>query len=269
MIKFATVLEVNPDSLLVRDSSGQEILVYTRNAQQFTPGDFVRIIYNGAMTLSLPPQISAIFVTLVRRGAQVCGEILSLGLDSFVLRDAEGAHFQVNWEDADSLSAGDNVCVRYDGTMSRSIPPQITGIAVEQVRQSETICGEIASIGAGFFLLLSDDAQEIRVNFPEATSLTPGGEVCIEYSGAMTRSIPPQIAAIAVYPRQTRAQICGEILAVEKERFLLMDTAGMEIYVNTPAAREYTPGDMVCVVHNGVMTASFPPQIAAMEILRQ
>ena len=337
MIKFATVLEVNPDSLLVRDSSGQEILVYTRNAQQFTPGDFVRIIYNGAMTLSLPPQISAIFVTLVRRGARVCGEILSLGRDSFVLRDAEGAHFQVNWEDADSLSAGDNVCVRYDGTMSRSIPPQITGIAVEQVQQSETICGEIQSIGAGFFLLLgddaqeirvnfpeaasltpggrvcvqfngvmtrsippqiaaiaveqvqqneticgeiqsigsgfflllSDDAQEIRVNFPEAASLTPGGEVCIEYSGAMTRSIPPQIAAIAVYPRQTRAQICGEILAVEKERFLLMDTAGMEIYVNTPTAREYTPGDMVCIIHSGVMTASFPPQIAAMEILRQ
>lgn len=337
MIKFATVLEVNPDSLLVRDNSGQEILVYTRNAQQFTPGDFVRIIYNGAMTLSLPPQISAIFVTLVRRGARVCGEILSLGRDSFILRDADGAHFQVNWEDADALSAGDTVCVQYDGQMTRSIPPQITGIAVEKVQQSETICGEtqsigagfflmlgddaqeirvnfpgaagltpggrvcvefngamtrsippqiaaiaveeiqqnetvcgeIQSIGAGFFLLLSDDAQEIRVNFPEAAGLTPGGEVCVEFSGAMTRSIPPQIAATAVYPRQTQAQICGEILALEKERFLLVDGNGMEVYVNTPSAREYAPGDMVCVVHNGVMTASFPPQIAAMEILRQ
>lgn len=269
MIKFATVLEVNPDSLLVRDNSGQEILVYTRNAQQFTPGDFVRIIYNGAMTLSLPPQISAIFVTLVRRGARVCGEILSLGRDSFVLLDADGAHFQVNWEDTYALSAGDTVCVQYDGQMTRSIPPQITGIAVEKVQQSETICGETQSIGAGFFLMLGDDAQEIRVNFPEAAGLTPGGEVCVEFSGAMTRSIPPQIAAIAVYPRQTQAQICGEILAVEKERFLLVDGNGMEVYVNTPSAREYAPGDMVCVVHNGVMTASFPPQIAAMEILRQ
>ena len=269
MIKFATVLETNPDSLLVRDSSGQEILVYTRNARQFTPGDFVRIIYNGAMTLSLPPQISAIFVTLVRRGARVCGEILSLGRDSFVLRDADGAHFQVNWEDTYSLSAGDTVCVQYDGQMTRSIPPQITGIAVEQVQQTETICGEIQSIGAGFFLLLSDDAQEIRVNFPEAASLTPGQEVCVEFSGAMTRSIPPQIAAIAVYPRRTEAQICGEIVAVERERFLLLDSAGMEIYVNTPAAREYAPGDLVCIVHNGVMTASIPPQIAAIEIIRQ
>ncbi len=337
MIKFATVLETNPDSLLVRDSSGQEILVYTRNARQFTPGDFVRIIYNGAMTLSLPPQISAIFVTLVRRGARVCGEILSLGRDSFVLRDADGAHFQVNWEDTYSLSAGDTVCVQYDGRMTRSIPPQITGIAVEQVQQTETICGEIQSIGAGFFLLLSDDAQEIRVNFPEAAglmpegrvcvqfngvmtrsippqitaiaveqvqqteticgeiqsigagfflllsddaqeirvnfpeaaSLTPGQEVCVEFSGAMTRSIPPQIAAVAVYPRRTEAQICGEIVAVERERFLLLDSAGMEIYVNTPAAREYAPGDLVCIVHNGVMTASIPPQIAAIEIIRQ
>ena len=135
-----------------------------------------------------------------------------LGRDSFVLRDAEGAHFQVNWEDADSLSAGDNVCVRYDGTMSRSIPPQITGIAVEQVRQSETICGEIQSIGAGFFLLLDDDAQEIRVNFPEAASLTPGGRVCVQFNGAMTRSIPPQIAAIAVEPVSYThlAEVCGE-----------------------------------------------------------
>ena len=211
MIKFATVLEVNPDSLLVRDNSGQEILVYTRNAQQFTPGDFVRIIYNGAMTLSLPPQISAIFVTLVRRGAQVCGEILSLGRDSFVLRDADGAHFQVNWEDTYSLAAGDTVCVQYDGQMTRSIPPQITGIAVEKVQQSETICGETQSIGAGFFLMLSDDAQEIRVNFPGAAGLTPGGRVCVEFNGAMTRSIPPQIAAIAVYPIQPNAQVCGEI----------------------------------------------------------
>ena len=71
MIKFATVLEVNPDSLFVRDNSGQEILVDAQNAQQFAPGDYVRIIYNGAMTLSLPPQISAIFVTLVRRGARI------------------------------------------------------------------------------------------------------------------------------------------------------------------------------------------------------
>lgn len=56
---------------------------------------------------------------------------------------------------------------------------------------------------------------------------------------------------------------------MERERFLLLDSAGMEIYVNTPAAREYAPGDLVCIVHNGVMTASIPPQIAAIEIIRQ
>ena len=193
MIKFATVLEVNPDSLLVRDNSGQEILVYTRNAQQFTPGDFVRIIYNGAM--SLPPQLSAIFVTLVRRGAQVCGEILSLGRDSFVLRGDDAQEIRVNFPGAAGLTPGGRVCVEFNGAMTRSIPPQIAAIAVEQIQQNETVCGEIQSIGAGFFLLLSDDAQEIRVNFPEAAGLTPGGEVCVEFSGAMTRSIPPQIAS--------------------------------------------------------------------------
>ncbi len=38
MIKYATVLQVNPDSLFVVDSTGQEILVYTQNAQQFIRG---------------------------------------------------------------------------------------------------------------------------------------------------------------------------------------------------------------------------------------
>ena len=269
MIKFATVLEVNPDSLFVRDTTGQEILVYTRNAQQFTPGDFVRIIYNGAMTLSLPPQISAIFVTLVRRGARVCGEILSIGQGNFLLADAEGGEIQVNFQNAFTFAPGDTVCVQYNGKMSRSIPPQITGITVERTEQTKTICGEVQSIGAEFFLLLSDDAQEIRVNYPQVYELEPGQSVCVEYDGRMTRSIPPQIAAITVSQRPPEAQICGEIILVERERFLILDDTESEIYVNTPSAREYAPGDMVCVIYSGAMTRSIPPQIAAIEILRR
>ncbi len=267
MIKFATVLEVNPDSLFVRDATGQEILVYTRNAQQFTPGDFVRIIFNGAMTLSLPPQISAIFVTLVRRGAKVCGEILSIGQGNFLLADSEGGEIQVNFQNAFTFAPGDAVCVLYNGRMTRSIPPQITGIVVERSEQTQSICGEIQGIGAEYFLLLSDEAQEIRVNYPRVYELEPGQSVCVEYDGRMTRSIPPQISAISVQQRPAEAQICGEILLVERERFLLLEDTEGEIYVNTPRAREFAPGDMVCVVYNGAMTRSIPPQISAIEIL--
>ena len=60
------------------------------------------------------------------------------------------------------------------------------------------------------------------------------------------------------------------VLVVEKERFLLLDdTQQAEIIVNTPSAREYSPGDMVCVVYSGAMTRSLPPQISAQRIMRR
>ncbi len=57
---LATVLAVREGSLLVRDAkTGQEVVVNTRNARDFCVGDSVGIFYNGIMTRSLPPQITA------------------------------------------------------------------------------------------------------------------------------------------------------------------------------------------------------------------
>lgn len=56
----ATVLCVQPCCLLVCDCcSSQEILVHTNHACCFCAGDCVCIEYSGAMTMSIPPQISA------------------------------------------------------------------------------------------------------------------------------------------------------------------------------------------------------------------
>ena len=58
---IATVLEVRPDNLLVRDRrTSQEVLVHTSFARRFRPGDVVHILFSGAMTMSIPPQITAI-----------------------------------------------------------------------------------------------------------------------------------------------------------------------------------------------------------------
>lgn len=60
----ATVLCVQPCRLLVCDRcSSQEILVHTKYARCFRTGDRVRIEYSGAMTMSIPPQISAVHIT--------------------------------------------------------------------------------------------------------------------------------------------------------------------------------------------------------------
>lgn len=61
MTMCAVILEISDMRLLVRDSkTDQEIAVNTRCNCNFRVGDRVIIVYNGAMTRSIPPQISAI-----------------------------------------------------------------------------------------------------------------------------------------------------------------------------------------------------------------
>ena len=56
----AVVCQVQEDSLLVRDqNSCQEVQVNTSCAHCYSAGDRICIHYNGAMTASIPPQISA------------------------------------------------------------------------------------------------------------------------------------------------------------------------------------------------------------------
>ena len=63
-IMQARVLRVQRDKLLVRDCrTGQNVQVNTNRARRFRVGQRVIIQYNGAMTMSIPPQISAIDIT--------------------------------------------------------------------------------------------------------------------------------------------------------------------------------------------------------------
>lgn len=59
---LATVVQSwNTTQVLVTDNAnGQQVLVNTNhNTSNLNPGDQVRIVFNGVMTTSLPPQISA------------------------------------------------------------------------------------------------------------------------------------------------------------------------------------------------------------------
>lgn len=62
----ARVLRVCCCELLVCDlCTCQEVVVHTDNACCFRPGQCVCIEYDGAMTMSIPPQIGAACVTLL------------------------------------------------------------------------------------------------------------------------------------------------------------------------------------------------------------
>ena len=58
---LATVVRAWDSQVLVTDNSnGQEVLVNTEySTSNLNAGDPVRIVYNGVMTASLPPQIGA------------------------------------------------------------------------------------------------------------------------------------------------------------------------------------------------------------------
>lgn len=61
---LATVQEVQDTYLLVFDQcTKQEVIVHTPCACRFSPCERVCIVYSGAMTRSIPPQITAIRIT--------------------------------------------------------------------------------------------------------------------------------------------------------------------------------------------------------------
>lgn len=71
----ARVLRVCRCELLVCDLCGcQEVLVHTSDACRFRVGQCVSITYSGAMTMSIPPQITAECVRLMNScGNNGCG----------------------------------------------------------------------------------------------------------------------------------------------------------------------------------------------------
>ena len=68
MTMRATVLSTQRGRLLVFDQAMlQRVIVHARNACHFCVGDHVCIRYSGAMTMSIPPQITAISISRIPR----------------------------------------------------------------------------------------------------------------------------------------------------------------------------------------------------------
>lgn len=56
----ATVLQVDQQNIMVCNySNNQEVLVHAKDAYRFSKGNCVCIHFNGIMTMSIPPQITA------------------------------------------------------------------------------------------------------------------------------------------------------------------------------------------------------------------
>ena len=68
MTMLATVVQAWGSQVLVTDNAnGQEILVLTNNSTgNLVAGEQVRIVHNGVMTASIPPQLNAQSICVLR-----------------------------------------------------------------------------------------------------------------------------------------------------------------------------------------------------------
>ncbi len=66
MLIFAKVLEIEKNRILVMDyNTNQEVAVNLQCGCNFRVGDMIQIVYNGIMTMSIPPQINAQRITVI------------------------------------------------------------------------------------------------------------------------------------------------------------------------------------------------------------
>lgn len=125
-------VDAENNDALIRTAEGQEVLVYLPEAWKGTQLDSPSLTayFNGAITMSLPGQITA---GMIVPGYFVNGVVEEIGED-FILIDADGQKLQVNTDSIpEGLKAEDVIRVRYNGQMTRSIPAQIYALEIIRV----------------------------------------------------------------------------------------------------------------------------------------
>ena len=109
------VTEIAEDHLLLDTATHGQVFAHLTEETVYegeTPeiGAYVHIVNNGAMTMSLPPQITALRVGCYA----FSGTISELSDESFLLTTAEGAIYQVNAEAEKLADLADGLFQRHD-----------------------------------------------------------------------------------------------------------------------------------------------------------
>ena len=123
------ITEIAEDHLMLDTANLGQVFVHLAEDTLYegeTPavGAYVHVLNNGAMTMSLPPQITALRVGCYA----FTGTVSELTDESFLLT-GDGMPYQVNAEPEKlaDLAEGQTVTVYSNGAMTMSIPAQIYG----------------------------------------------------------------------------------------------------------------------------------------------
>ena len=192
---------------------------------------------------------------LIEDAAQ--GEVLVLVSDETVM------------ETGYELAVGDYVYVDYDGTMTRSLPPQVTAGRIV----SHKLEGEVLETypAENALLLYATDGNEYRVNLPAAWAETgfDAQRAIVYYDGAATLSIPPQVSAGLVVAEYAVEDVITEL----SETSMTLGEGDGAVTVDFDPAllpEGLVAGDAVRVTYNDVTagTAAEPERVVAVEIVK-
>ena len=139
----------------------------------------------------------------------------------------------------------------------------------------DTLCGQITEINDEYLILEGTQQGTVQVNILDDTlyngslqqgELAVGQYAEVIYDGKMTRSIPAQIAALAinVYPLK------GTVDAVEEDGRVLVTPAdgGEQVVLSLPDGVAMEAGETATFYTNGMATLSIPAQMNAIGVVK-
>lgn len=139
----------------------------------------------------------------------------------------------------------------------------------------DTLCGQITEINDEYLILEGTQQGTVQVNIFDDTlyngslqqgELAVGQYAEVIYDGKMTRSIPAQIAALAinVYPLK------GTVDEVEEDGRVLVTPAdgGEQVVLSLPDGVTLEAGETATFYTNGMATMSIPAQMNAIGVVK-
>lgn len=175
-----------------------EILIneetYTETMRDIMPGDFIYVEYDGMMTRSLPPQVTADAVRMYVAEGDIT-EVFAEENAVMLMTESHGEMYVTlpeEWKDAQTDV--DHMTIYFDGVMTMSLPPRVNAAYVVP---GYSLQGEVTEIAEGY-ILIGEGMETVQVgteNIELPGDMKTGDIIRVIFDGQMTRSIPAQITA--------------------------------------------------------------------------
>ena len=200
-----TILEVQEDGLLIMDEAQGEVLVLISDetvqetGYELGVGDYVYVDYDGQMTRSLPPQVTAGRIV----SHKLEGDVVEVYAEenALLLYGSDGNEYRINLPEAWDGETFDaqRAIVYYDGAATLSLPPQVSAGLVLPEYAIEDIITELSETS----MTLGMDEGAVLVEFdpallPEGLEVGDAVRVSYESADAGTNAAPTQVTATAI-----------------------------------------------------------------------